>query len=156
MRLRVPLAAALIALTVLASGCNGGGPLPPGVTGTRPPPPPPTPEEVQEVEDCDDLVPVGVSFVENMIGALSGLPIGVLRGEVPPPAAIAELDAVGRELDARAVRLGCDAGVLNREIIAAVSDIESDEPVIALFLEVVRSGIIDPLPAAPAPTRGGP
>ena len=157
MRLRVSLAAALTALTVLAVGCNGDEPVLPGVTTTRPPPlPPPTPEEVQEVEDCDDLVPVGISFVENMIQALGGLPIGVLRGEDPPPESIADLDAVGREFDARAARLGCDVGVLNREIIAAVSDVESGEPVTALFRDIIRSGIIDPLPAAPVVTTGSP
>jgi hypothetical protein len=101
---------------------------------------------VREVEKCDDLVPVGVSFIENMVEALGGLPVGVLRGEDPLPPQVVELEAVGRELDQRAARLACDANGLNSEIVAEVADLNSEEPVIELFLDIVRSGIISPLP----------
>lgn len=150
----VVLAAVLI--VVGACDANGGRPPPDGVTTTRsPPPPPPTPEEVQDVESCDDLIEVGELFVRNMVQVLeAGLPVDVLRGEVPAPAELDELTSVGRELDERADRLSCDVGELNREILAEVDDIQSDEPVVALFLDIVRSGVIDPLPEAPTTTFG--
>lgn len=151
------LASFLAVLVLAATGCDSApdsGPLPEGVTTTRrpPPPPPPTPEEVQEVERCDDLIEVGELFVRNMVQALeAGLPIGVLRGEAPAPPEVERLRAVGQELDERAGRLNCVVGDLNEAIVAEVDDIESDEPVVALFLEIVRSGVIDLLPE-PSPT----
>lgn len=147
-------------LALLAIGCDtatDSEPLPEGVTTTRrPPPPPPTLEEVQEVESCDDLIEVGELFVRNMVQALeAGLPIDVLRGEAPTPPEVDDLQAIGRELDERAGRLNCVIGDLNRAIVEEVDDIESDEPVVALFLEIVRSGVIDRLPASSATTTGG-
>jgi hypothetical protein len=156
MRLRNSLIAALVLFLAMAS-CSGDEPLPPGVTTTRaPPPPPPSPREVREVEKCDDLVPVGVSFVENMVEALGGLPVGVLRGEDPLPPDVVALEVVGRELDERAARLGCDVNGLNSEIVVGVAEIDSDEPVVALFLDIIRSGIISPLPTVPVATTEAP
>lgn len=104
------------------------------------------------MESCDDLVEVGVLFVRNMVHVLeAGVPIGVLTGEEEAPPEVDALEEVGRELDARVARLGCVVGDLNAEIVAEVEDIESDEPVVALFLDIVRSGVIDPLP----PSTGG-
>ncbi len=151
---------AVAALALLATACDtpsDSEPLPAGVTTTRPPPPrPPTLEEVQEVESCDDLIEVGELFVRNMVQALeAGLPIDVLRGEAPTPPEVDDLRAIGRELDERAGRLDCVIAELNRAIVQEVDDIESEEPVVALFLEIVRSGVIDPLPAPSATTTGG-
>lgn len=146
------VAAVVMSLALLLAGCDGSPEaLPAGVTTTRrPPPPPPTPEEVQEVESCDDLIEVGELFVRNMVQVLeSGVPLAVLRGDEPPPPEVGELQSVGAQLDARAARLGCSVGDLNEAIVAEVEDIESDEPVVALFLDIVRSGVIDPLPAPP-------
>jgi hypothetical protein len=145
------IAAALLIVPVLLAACESSsdqGPLPPGVTTTRrPPPPAPTPEEVQVVEDCSDLVEVGELFVRNMVQALElGLPVDVLRGVVPAPAEVQTLREVADELDRRALRLGCVVGDLNREILEEVDDLESDEPVVALFLDIVRSGVIDVIP----------
>ena len=146
----------LAVVVVGVAGCDTSEPLPPGVTTTTtrpPPPPPPTVEEVQEVDKCDDLVEVGVLFIENMIQALELSPsIGVLTGEDEPPEEIAFLQDVGRELDARVARLGCSVSQLNTEIAAEVEAIESNDPVVALFLEIVRSGVISLLPDSPATT----
>ncbi len=149
----------LSAFALVSAACDttsDPGPLPEGATTTRrPPPPPPTPEEIQEVETCDDLIEVGELFVRNMVQALeSGLPIEVLRGDAAAPTAVEELRAVGQELDERVGRLGCVVGDLNTAIVAEVDDIESDEPVVALFLEIVRSGVIDLL-SDPTPTTVG-
>lgn len=151
--------AVLAVLVVVGGACDadGGRQLPEGVTTTRrPPPPPPTPEEVQDVESCDDLIEVGELFVRNMVQVLeAGLPVDVLRGDAPAPPEVEELRSVGRELDERADRLDCDVGDLNREILAEVDDLQSDEPVVALFLDIVRSGVIDRLAEPPATTSGG-
>lgn len=145
---------ALVVLVVLgatAVACNTGAdePVPEGVTTTRrPPPPPPSVEEVQDVEDCDDLIEVGELYVRNMVQALeSGLPLDVLTGDGPEPPELALLREVGRELDSRVARLDCVVGDLNQAIAAEVADIESDEPVVAIFLDIVRSGVVDPIPA---------
>ena len=154
---RILVVAALLLL--FAAACDSEPqPLPPGVTTTRPPPPPPpspSPEEVQEVETCDDLVEVGELFVRNMVQALeSGLAVDVLRGDAPAPPEVDVLRAVGRELDERAARLSCVVGDLNQSIVEEVDDIDSNEPVVVLFLEIVRSGVIDMLPG-PSPSTTG-
>ena len=160
MRNVVPSLGILVVLGLVGAACDSssdGGPLPVGVTTTRrPPPPPPTPEEIQEVETCEDLVEVGELFVRNMVQALeSGLPIDVMRGDAQAPRAVEDLRAVGRELDDRVSRLGCVVGDLNTAIVAEVDDIDSEEPVVALFLEIVRSGVIDLLSEPTATTGGG-
>lgn len=119
-------------------------------TSSEPPPP-------QEVETCDGLVEVGVGYVEQMVDALEGQPVDVVTGEVDPPPEIVELQQLGRDLDLRAARLGCDPAVLNAAINEEIADIETDDPIVAIFLEVVRGGVISELPPAPVPptTSGG-
>lgn len=141
-------------LMVFAAACDSPEPLPPGVTTTTtrpPPPPPPSVEEIQEVDECAGLVEVGVLFVENMIATLEGgLSIGVLTGDDPVPAEVQLLQDVGVELDRRVGLLTCDIGELNQEIVAGVQGYDSNDPVVALFLEIVRSGVINFLSEVPA------
>ena len=157
MSAKLVAAVCLAALFGLAA-CDTSEPLPPGVTTTTtraPPPPPPGPAQVQEVDECAGLVEIGELLVENMIAALeSGLSIGVLTGEEPAPPQVQLLRDVGRELDRRATVLGCEVGELNQEIAAAVADIESNDPVVALFLDIVRSGVISFMPEVPAEGAG--
>jgi len=114
---------------------------------SSPEPPPP-----QEVESCEGLVEVGVGYVDRMMVALEGQPLEVVTGEVEPPPEIAELQQLGRDLDLRAARLGCDAAELNAAINVEIADYESDDPIVAIFLDVVRNGVVGELPPAPAPT----
>ena len=140
------LVVVLLAIAMLGSACDSSEPLPPGVTTTttRPPPePPPTPQEVQEVDDCDDLVDVGILFAENMIQALErGMTVSQLTGEEAPPSDVSLLREVGVEMDRRAIRLECDVAALNGAIVADISNIETTDPVVALFLDIVRAGIV--------------
>lgn len=135
---RLLLLAALSA--VIISACSSA----------EPPPP-------QEVETCDGLVEVGVGYVERMVDALEGQPLEVVTGDVPPPPEIAELQQLGRDLDLRAARLECDPAVLNAAINEEIADLESDDPIVAIFLEVMRGGVVADLPPAPTPptTSGG-
>jgi len=110
-------------------------------------PPPP-----QEVETCEGLVEVGVGYVDRMMVALEGQPIDVVTGEVEQPPEIAEIQQLGRDLDLRAARLGCDAAELNAAINVEIADYESDDPIVAIFLDIVRDGVVGELPPAPAPT----
>lgn len=114
-------------------------------SSSEPPPP-------QEVETCEGLVEVGVGYVDRMMVALEGQPFEVVTGEVEPPPEIAELQQLGRDLDLRAARLGCDPAELNAAINVEIADYESDDPVIAIFLDVVRTGGVGELPPSPAPT----
>jgi hypothetical protein len=145
--MRAALAVVLV-LGVLAGACDTSSEptLPPGVTTTttRPPPePPPTPEQVQDVDECDDLVDVGVIYAENMIQALENeTSIDVLTGREAPGEDIQILIELGSELDRRASSLGCDLVLLNAEIVADLEGIESENPVVDLFLEIVRSGVV--------------
>ena len=71
----------------------------------------------------------------------------------PPPPEIAELARIGRELDARAARLACNAEELNaavRERVLADGDIDPATAVGALLLELVTEGIVGRLPTPPA------
>ena len=114
---------------------------------SSPEPPPP-----QEVESCEGLVEVGVGYVDRMMVALEGQSLDVVTGEVEPPPEIAELQQLGRDLDLRAARLGCDPAELNAAINLEIADYESDDPIVAIFLDVVRTGVVGELPPAPAPT----
>ncbi len=114
---------------------------------SSPEPPPP-----QEVESCGGLVEVGVGYVDRMLVALEGQSLDVVTGEVEPPPDIAELQQLGRDLDLRAARLGCDPGELNTAINDEIADYESEDPIIAIFLEVVRNGVVGELPPPPATT----
>lgn len=109
------------------------------------------PEPV-EVETCDGLVPVGVVYVERMVEALAGRSLGVITGEEPAPPEIAELIDLGRELDLRASRLGCDPAVINAAVNVETADLQSDDPVAAHFLDIVRAGVVASLPPPPTTT----
>jgi hypothetical protein len=112
----------------------------------------PLPEPV-EVETCDGLVDVGVIYVERMVLALDGLGIDVLTGEAQPPVDVAALIDLGEELDRRVARLDCDVDALNAEIAAETSELDgAGDPVIELFLGIVRGGVIGDVPAAPPAT----
>lgn len=112
----------------------------------------PLPEPV-EVETCDGLISVGETYVRRMVRALEGLSIDVLTGDAEPPADVAALIQLGNDLDLRAARLGCDAGALNADITEAVDDLEAgDDPVVDLFLDIVRSGVVGELPPPPTTT----
>ncbi|MDJ0960409.1 MAG: hypothetical protein QNJ88_07105 [Acidimicrobiia bacterium] len=112
----------------------------------------PLPEPVK-VETCDGLVPVGETYVRRMVLALDGLSLDVLTGDAEPPADVAALIQLGTDLDLRASRLGCDAAELNADIVAATDDLEAaDDPVVDLFLGIVRSGVVGELPPSPPTT----
>ncbi len=88
-----------------------------------------------------------------MVLALDGLSLDVLTGEEDPPADVAALIQLGTDLDLRASRLGCDAAALNADITAATDDLDpGDDPVVDLFLGIVRSGVIGELPSPPPTT----
>jgi hypothetical protein len=112
----------------------------------------PLPEPV-EVETCDGLISIGETYVRRMVLALDGLALDVLTGDENPPADVAALIQLGTDLDLRASRLGCDATALNADIVEAVDDLDAaDDPVLDLFLGIVRSGVIGELPAPPPTT----
>jgi len=112
----------------------------------------PLPEPV-EVETCDGLAPVGIVYVERMVLALQGLSVDVLTGDAEPPNDVAALIQLGADLDQRAARLGCDIDELNSTILAATADLDADDdPVIGLFLDLVRGGVVGELTAPPTTT----
>lgn len=92
----------------------------------------------QDVDTCDGLVVVGVDWVKRTATALEGQPLEVVTGDAEPPEELVELQAVGAALDARAAELGCSMSDLNLAIALETSDLESDDPVVSLFLDVVR------------------
>ena len=116
--LRRPTGAIVVLVLVLA-GC-GGVPAP------------------QDVESCEGLVEVGVDWVKRTASALAGQPLEVVTGSEAPPEELEELQAIGIALDDRAAELGCDMGRLKSAIAAGTADIETEDPVVGLFLDVVR------------------
>ena len=94
----------------------------------------------EDVSTCDGLVEVGVHWVESTAAALAGQPIDVVIGDTDIPPELAELRDLGERLDARAAELGCDRSTLAAAIAAEIADLESDDPVVSLVLELVRSG----------------
>lgn len=103
-------------------------------------------EEPEEVDSCEWLIPIGIELVNDYVYTLPEIDVGATGGDpslLPPE--IAELNARGADLDARAVELGCDSGTLNREIADATAGIESDDPIVEVFLESVRGGVVAPV-----------
>ncbi len=82
---------------------------------------------------------VGISWVERTAAALEGQPLEVVTGDAEPPEDIAELQSVGAAIDVRAADLGCATAELNRAIATAVVNLESDDPVVSLFLRLVQA-----------------
>ena len=142
--LRTRAAVAALSLVFVLGSCTGD------------PESEPLPEPV-DVETCDGLVRVGVVYVERMVLALDGLGVDVLTGDADPPGDVAALIQLGEDLDERASRLGCDVGVLNGSILERTAELDAaDDPVIALFLGLVRDGVIGSLPDPPATTTTAP
>ncbi len=114
---------------------------------------PPLPEPV-EVETCDQIVDVSVQLVEVWVGLVEQLPVDQLLADTPPPE-FAELAEIGRELDARAARLGCDPRELNAAVVARLAEgdaVDPEGPVAEMVLELVRGGVVAELPQTPMTT----
>ena len=124
-RLRAPAAGALAA--VLLAACGGV----------------PAPEDVDE---CEGLVEVGVDWVERTAEALHGQPFEVVTGTSGLPEDLEELREIGVAIDTRSAELGCHRSELQAAIVAGTSELESDDPVVSLFLAVVRGEELEPAP----------
>ena len=111
--------------------------------------------EPERAATCADLVGPGVTYVERMVDALPGLPVDVVTGELPPPPEVADLAALAAELDQRAANLGCDVTILNAAILERVAELDTDDPIAGLFLDVVREGVVAPLPPPVTTTTRG-
>lgn len=129
---------ALAALAMATAACTSSKPLP----------------EPIAVETCEGLEDVGVQLVEVWVEVVDQIPYDDLVADPPPPE-MAELARIGRDLDTRASRLGCDAAQLNaaiRDRVLDQGDIDPTTAVGELVLELVQEGIAGQLPPAPAET----
>ena len=129
---------ALVVIAVVTAACTSSKPLP----------------EPIEVETCGGLEDVGVRLVEVWVEVVDQIPYEDLVADPPPPE-MAELARIGRDLDSRASRLGCDAAQLNaaiRDRIRNDGDIDPTTAVGELVLELVEEGIVGQLPAPPVET----
>ena len=98
--------------------------------------------EPEEVETCERLIPIGIGLVNDYFYALEETDLGTARGNVNLlPPSIRGLNARGAELDRRVAELGCDPAELNEVIVDATSGLESNDPVVQVFLETVRAGV---------------
>ena len=123
----------LTALAVVVAACTQDAPLEI-----------PEPEVVEDVETCDGVADVAEDYVRLMADELLSAPRDVVAGEAPPTPRLAALQQIGEILDERAVRLACDPSELRTEINSRVDDLESDHPVVSLFLDIVREEGVAP------------
>ncbi len=108
-------------------------------------------EEPEEVETCEWLLPVAIELVNDYVYTLEDMTIGATGGDTDAlPPEIVTLNARGEQLDSRAAELDCDIVLINEAVVAAIDGLESDDPVVRVFLESVRGGVIAPL----LPTHG--
>lgn len=98
----------------------------------------PEPQVVEEVASCDEVVDVAEDYVRLMVAELVDAPRAVVTGDEPSTARLAALRDIGEILDERAVRLACEPLELRTQLNERISDLESDHPVVSLFLEIVR------------------
>lgn len=101
------------------------------------------------VETCDGLVDVGEQLVRAYVQVLDQTDVGDLLAGAEDPN-LAELAAIGAELDVRASGLGCDVAELNSAIVTSTADLEATSPPVEMFLSVVREGPVGSLGAPPA------
>lgn len=82
-----------------------------------------------------------------MFAELPSIPRDVVTGVDPPTPRLVALQQIGEILDERAVRLACDPTELRTEINSRIDDLESDHPVVSIFLEIVREEGVVPASA---------
>jgi hypothetical protein len=98
----------------------------------------PEPQVVEEVETCDGVVDVAEDYVRLMAAELADAPRDVVTGETPATPRLAALGEIAEILDDRAVRLACEPLELRTSLNERITDLESDHPVVSLFLDIVR------------------
>ena len=98
----------------------------------------PEPQVVEEVETCDGVVDVAEDYVRLMVAELVDAPRDVVTGEAPATPRLAALGEIAEILDERAVRLACEPLDLRTSLNERITDLESDHPVVSIFLDIVR------------------
>lgn len=99
--------------------------------------------EPEEVETCEWLIPIGIELVNDYFYTLEDTDLGATGGDVTMlPTSLVALNTRGEDLDRRAAELGCDLDELNRGIVGATEGLESNDPVVQVFLETVRTGLV--------------
>lgn len=98
----------------------------------------PEPEVVEEVESCAGVVDVAEDYVRLMVAELAEAPRDVVTGDAPATPRLVALAEIAEVLDERAVRLACAPLELRTSLNERISDLESDHPVVSLFLDIVR------------------
>jgi heat shock protein HslJ len=100
-------------------------------------------EEPAEVETCEWLIPIGIELANDYYYTLLQTDLGDSGGDQALlPTSILALNARGADLDKRAAELECDLDQLNGAVAAATSGLESSDPVVNVFLEAVRGGVV--------------
>lgn len=112
-------------------------------------------DEAADVDTCEWLIPVGIELVNDYVDTLPETDINAAVDDpdlLPTP--IVALNARGAELDRRAVELSCNIEELNAAIAEATASIESSDPVVQVFLETVRAGVVGepPMTTTTTPT----
>ena len=102
-------------------------------------------EEPEQVETCEWLIPIGIELVNDYFYTLEETDLTVTQGDPSQlPTSLIALNARGADLDRRAEELDCDLAELNTAIAAATDGLESTDPVVNVFLETVRGGLVAP------------
>ena len=125
--------ALLVALVLVVAACTDDAPIEI-----------PEPEVVAEVETCDGVADVAEDYVRLMYAELPSAPRVVVTGAEAPTERLAALQEIGEILDERAVRLACDPFELRTDVNERIADLESDHPVVSLFLDIVREDGVVP------------
>ena len=108
-------------------------------------------EEPEEVDSCALLVPVGIELVNDYVYTMSDLSLGATGGDPALlPEALVVLNTRGEQLDARLAELDCDVVAINAAIAEATEGLQSDDPLVQVVLESLRSGVVAPI----LPTQG--
>jgi len=103
-------------------------------------------DEPAEVDSCDFLIAVGIELVNDYVYTMQDTDLGATGGDPALlPEALIALNARGEELDQRVVDLGCDAVAINAAVAEATGGIETDDPLVQVFLESLQGGIVAPL-----------
>jgi len=117
----------LMAFVLLAAACTRPAPLEI-----------PEPEVVEEVATCDEVADAAEDYVRLMFAELPTVSRSVATGDAPATPRLGALEQIGEIIDERAQRLACDPVDLRAEVNSRITDLESDHPVVAIFLDIVR------------------
>ncbi len=112
----------------------------PVVVATTAPPEAAVTTAVAAPSECDEVVDAGIDLLQGVLDEVAELSLAeVIALGDEPPAALGELEARGRDLEARAGEIGCSDEELQAGLTGRLHELDARGPLAELILDGLRS-----------------